>query len=365
MQHGPLTAGIALTLIQQGGNVKPFKKKGFPVYNLMTTLMPNRVRGTHASHPSDQTFGAIANQPTSSNSNILPPAPRGNIGKDDVSDKSDDNEQVVPPSSPMHPPVSTSSTSVNSFASRQSKRKHSALGDGDSASIQSSSHVSSQNKHQHNPGASALVALSAKMDRMNDTFWLSLILIPDTDMWPWTLTFSYFATAAGKNLCGSLVLFGPQSHTRHVASSMPPKFLFSACCTLSSSFLCVPPSTSLVMVAFLKFLNHTMPESDKEVQKLVEERIGIWLYLWQIKVVWMILEQWDVIEITATSSGKSLPYWMPLLFIKHGIIVLVTPLKLLREQFVKVLEKNELKAVSMTASNSNNELFEVCVSFIC
>jgi superfamily II DNA helicase RecQ len=47
--------------------------------------------------------------------------------------------------------------------------------------------------------------------------------------------------------------------------------------------------------------------------------------LWQIKVVQMILEQWDVIEIAATGSGKSLPYWIALLFIKHGIIVLVTP----------------------------------------
>ena len=118
----------------------------------------------------DQTFGAIANQPTSSNSNMPPPAPCDIIGKDDVSDKSDDNEQVVPPSSPMCPPVSTSSTSANSFASQQSKRKHSALGDGDSASIQSGSHVSLQNKPQCNPGASALAALSAKMDQMNDTF---------------------------------------------------------------------------------------------------------------------------------------------------------------------------------------------------
>jgi hypothetical protein len=56
---------------------------------------------------------------------------------------------------------------------------------------------------------------------------------------------------------------------------------------------------------------------------------------------------------------------MALLFIKHGIVVLVTPLKLLREQFVRVLEKNELSAVSMTALNSNNELFKVCASFKC
>ena len=102
-----------------------------------------------------------------------------------------------------------------------------------------------------------------------------------------------------------------------------------------------------------------MPESDEEVQKLVEKRIGIRPCLWQIKVVRMILEQWDVIEIAATGSGKSLPYWMALIFIKHGIVVLVTPLKLLGQQFARVLEKNELKAVSMTASNSNNELLDV------
>ena len=56
---------------------------------------------------------------------------------------------------------------------------------------------------------------------------------------------------------------------------------------------------------------------------------------------------------------------MALLFIKHGIVVLITPLKLLGEQFVGVLEKNELTAVSMTALTSNNELFQVCDGFMC
>jgi hypothetical protein len=42
---------------------------------------------------------------------------------------------------------------------------------------------------------------------------------------------------------------------------------------------------------------------------------------------------------------------MVLLYIKHGIVILVTPLKLLGKQFVDVLAKNNLKAVSMTAAN--------------
>jgi superfamily II DNA helicase RecQ len=67
----------------------------------------------------------------------------------------------------------------------------------------------------------------------------------------------------------------------------------------------------------------------------------------------------DVITIAPTGLGKSLTYWMPLLFIRHGITVVVTPLKLLGGQFVKMLQDNRISAVSITAANATNELFEV------
>src|SRR5271156_4413561 len=109
-----------------------------------------------------------------------------------------------------------------------------------------------------------------------------------------------------------------------------------------------------------KPIKHTMPESDEQVQREVEERTGTRPCIWQIKVVRKVLEGGDVITIAATGSGKSLTYWMALLYIKHGIVILVTPLKLLGKQFVDVLAKNDLKAVSMTAANAVNELFKVC-----
>jgi hypothetical protein len=81
--------------------------------------------------------------------------------------------------------------------------------------------------------------------------------------------------------------------------------------------------------------------------------------LWQIHVVHAILNE-DVITIAPTLGS---PYWMPLgmplLFIKHGITVVVTPLKLLKGQFVEMLQDNSISAVSITASNTTNELFEM------
>lgn len=108
-------------------------------------------------------------------------------------------------------------------------------------------------------------------------------------------------------------------------------------------------------------LKHTMPESDEEVQKQVEAVFGFHPCLWQIRVVRVILNGDDVITIAPTGSGKSMTYWMPLLYIKHGIIVVVTPLKLLGGQFVDVLQGNGISAVSITASNATNELFEVTI----
>ena len=87
--------------------------------------------------------------------------------------------------------------------------------------------------------------------------------------------------------------------------------------------------------------------------------MGIRLCIWQIKVVHKVLKGIDVITIAATASGKSLCYWMALLYVKYRIVFLVTPLKLLGKQFVETLERNDLCAMSMTAANATNELFEV------
>ena len=53
-----------------------------------------------------------------------------------------------------------------------------------------------------------------------------------------------------------------------------------------------------------------MPNNNEEVQREVEERTST---IWQIEVVHMVLDGKDI-TIAATGSGKSFPYWMPLLY---------------------------------------------------
>jgi Lhr-like helicase len=55
-------------------------------------------------------------------------------------------------------------------------------------------------------------------------------------------------------------------------------------------------------------LPHTMPESDKEVRRLVKELFGFKPCLWQILVVCAVLVGENVITVAPTGSGKSLSY---------------------------------------------------------
>ena len=55
---------------------------------------------------------------------------------------------------------------------------------------------------------------------------------------------------------------------------------------------------------------HTMLDDNVQVQREVEERMGIQPCIWQIKMVCKVLEGIDVITIAAMGSGKSLCYWI-------------------------------------------------------
>ena len=66
-----------------------------------------------------------------------------------------------------------------------------------------------------------------------------------------------------------------------------------------------------------------MLEDDEEVQNQVEAAFGVHPCLWQICVICAMLAGDNVITIAPTGLGKSLTYWMPLLYILLKVITMM------------------------------------------
>ena len=69
--------------------------------------------------------------------------------------------------------------------------------------------------------------------------------------------------------------------------------------------------------------SHTMPEDDEEVRNQVEAPFGVHPCLWQICVICAVLAGDNVITIAPTGLGKSLTYWMTLLYILLKVITMM------------------------------------------
>ncbi|PBK79409.1 P-loop containing nucleoside triphosphate hydrolase protein [Armillaria gallica] len=100
-----------------------------------------------------------------------------------------------------------------------------------------------------------------------------------------------------------------------------------------------------------------MPEKDEEVQARVQAIFRCSPCLWQIDVARRFLAGEDVITIAPTGAGKSLTYWIPLVFAEKGIVIVVLPLKQLRTQFSSSLISKGFSAISVTTKNTCNTLY--------
>ena len=92
----------------------------------------------------------------------------------------------------------------------------------------------------------------------------------------------------------------------------------------------------------------------------VEEKFGIRPCIFQAHSALAQLEQKDCITISPTGSGKTLTFWIPLLFNKGGITVVVTALNILGDKNVAELTKLGISAVNITSDSATNELFKIC-----
>ena len=103
------------------------------------------------------------------------------------------------------------------------------------------------------------------------------------------------------------------------------------------------------------------PYSLSDICSLTQSTFHHYPCLWQAKTVEAILKRdRDVVIIAGTNMGKTLTFWMPLLFFPVGYIqVVITPLNLLGKQNVELLEKAGLKAIFIGADMVTPENFLV------
>ena len=141
-------------------------------YERMAEIMPSYVRGTHAFHLSQQSFGAAANPPASFS------APHASTSQDVSMNLPDVEDGPTLDSIPHSPPsIALNPNSINSFNSHQSKCKSSALGNNSMSIASGSLFLTSQVKCQCSTNSSALYSLGIRIDQMTKKLTSS----PDAD----------------------------------------------------------------------------------------------------------------------------------------------------------------------------------------
>jgi len=95
------------------------------------------------------------------------------------------------------------------------------------------------------------------------------------------------------------------------------------------------------------------------IQDIAQQRFGKWPCLWQIKITQAFIEaNHDIVCIAGTSMGKTMTFWMPLLF-KPGIQIIVTPLNQLGRQNISSLAKAGLLSISISSDTASWSNFHV------
>jgi superfamily II DNA helicase RecQ len=108
-------------------------------------------------------------------------------------------------------------------------------------------------------------------------------------------------------------------------------------------------------------VNDAVP-SLKQLQTHTQEVFGVRPCLWQVKVVQAILRgDTDIVTIAGTGMGKTLTFWMLLLFQPPGSIqIVVTPLNLIGRQNVLSLEWVGIHVICTFGDSATAKNFQVC-----
>ena len=96
-----------------------------------------------------------------------------------------------------------------------------------------------------------------------------------------------------------------------------------------------------------------------ELRTIVEEKFNIRPCIFQARSALAQLEQKDCVTISPTGSGKTLTFWIPLLFNNNRITIILTALNILGDKNVAELENLGISAANITGDSATDELFKV------
>lgn len=110
-------------------------------------------------------------------------------------------------------------------------------------------------------------------------------------------------------------------------------------------------------------MDSNVPSCD-EIRRKTIEVFGYRPCLWQVIVAEAILKnQQDIVCTAGTGTGKTLTFWIPLLFRKQGIQLIVTALNILGKQNVEQLKLLNISGIAISAETATLENFKVSKTY--
>ncbi|KAI9437122.1 P-loop containing nucleoside triphosphate hydrolase protein [Lactarius psammicola] len=94
------------------------------------------------------------------------------------------------------------------------------------------------------------------------------------------------------------------------------------------------------------------------MREAVNKCFGFVPCTWQLEAALTQLGQRDLVTLAPTGSGKTLTFWIPLLFNGDGITIVITPLIVLGEKNVKELSDVSIAAINLTTTSTSEEAFK-------
>ena len=105
--------------------------------------------------------------------------------------------------------------------------------------------------------------------------------------------------------------------------------------------------------------NVTIPSTD-EIRLKAMSLLGKRPCQWQVDICKAILDgKQDIISIAGTGAGKTLTFWLPLLFRPNSIQIVVTPLNILGQQNIDTLSKVGVRGIFISAKTASKQNFAV------